>query len=168
MKTIEHIVIVGFGSIAQALMPLLVDRYNCTITIFEKNIDLTKEKIAKEFSASIIKKNITPKNFEATIAPCLNGKAFLLNLAVSVSSEALIRLAQQHDSLYLDTCIEPWEYLGSGDSSLISNFYLRERIKKFGAEIKSGCSTAIIAHGANPGFISVLLKKSAGKYGRDK
>ncbi|HBO1861217.1 TPA: saccharopine dehydrogenase NADP-binding domain-containing protein [Pseudomonas aeruginosa] len=160
MKTIEHIVIVGFGSIAQALMPLLVDRYQGTITIFEKDVDFGKEAIAKEFNASIIEKTITPNNFETALAPHLNEKTFLLNLAVSVSSEALIKLAQQHDSLYLDTCIEPWEYVGNGDAILTSNFRLRESIKRFGANTKSGQSTAIIAHGANPGFISVLLKKA--------
>ncbi|WP_460135133.1 saccharopine dehydrogenase NADP-binding domain-containing protein [Pseudomonas sp. S1_E04] len=160
MKVIEHVVIVGFGSIAQALMPLLVNRYECTITIFEKDVDLNKRKIAEKFNASITRKTITPNNFEATLAPHLNEKTFLLNLAVSVSSEALIRLAQQHDSLYLDTCIEPWEYVENNDATLTSNFHLRESIKKLGTEIKSGSSTAIIAHGANPGFISVLLKKA--------
>ncbi|PWE41116.1 saccharopine dehydrogenase C-terminal domain-containing protein [Pseudomonas prosekii] len=160
MKVIENIVIVGFGSIAQALMPLLAERYDSNITIFEKDIDFSKEKIAKEFKASIIQKTITPNNFETAIGPHLNQKTFLLNLAVSVSSEALIRLAQQHDSLYLDTCIEPWEYLGNGDSTLTSNFYLRESIKKFGVGRKCGSPTAIVAHGANPGFISVLLKKA--------
>ena len=90
----------------------------------------------------------------------MDENTFLLNLAVSVSSEALIKLAQQHDSLYLDTCIEPWEYVGNYNSTLTSNFHLRESIKQFGAGIKSGSATAIIAHGANPGFISVLLKKA--------
>lgn len=36
MNGIENIVIVGFGSIAQALMPLLVERYSVKITILRK------------------------------------------------------------------------------------------------------------------------------------
>ncbi|PHN66713.1 hypothetical protein AO286_26230 [Pseudomonas syringae] len=101
MNGIENIVIVGFGSIAQALMPLLVERYSVKITIFEKDVDATRKNIAGEYGASLIQKMITPKNFEHTLAPLLTDKTFLLNLAVSVSSEALITLAQHHDSLYL-------------------------------------------------------------------
>ncbi|RMP28820.1 Homospermidine synthase [Pseudomonas coronafaciens pv. atropurpurea] len=59
MKTIDNIVIVGFGSIAQALIPLLVERYECKITIFEKDIDSEKEKIASEFKAIIVNRTIT-------------------------------------------------------------------------------------------------------------
>ncbi|MGN2434188.1 saccharopine dehydrogenase C-terminal domain-containing protein [Pseudomonas syringae] len=160
MNGIENIVIVGFGSIAQALMPLLVERYSVKITIFEKDVDATRKNIAGEYGASLIQKMITPKNFEHTLAPLLTDKTFLLNLAVSVSSEALITLAQHHDSLYLDTCIEPWEYTDSQGAGLTSNFSLREGIKEFGLQRKIGKSTAIIAHGANPGFISILLKKA--------
>jgi homospermidine synthase len=160
MKTIDNIVIVGFGSIAQALIPLLVKRYECKITIFEKDIDSEKEKIASEFEAIIVNRTITQHNLETLISPNLSKTTFLLNLAVSVSSEALIELAQRFEALYLDTCIEPWEYLSEDDSGLTSNFHLRESLKKFSTAQKINGSTSIVAHGANPGFISVLLKKA--------
>lgn len=160
MKTINRIVIVGFGSIAQALLPLLVERYQGDIVIFDKEVDVSRQAIAQEYSASLIKKLITPHNFVSVISPYLGEQVFLLNLAVSVSSEALIDLAQRHDSLYLDTCIEPWEYSADVDSNLASNFSLREGLKRFAKQRAVDRATAVVAHGANPGFISVLLKKA--------
>ncbi|WP_296248032.1 saccharopine dehydrogenase NADP-binding domain-containing protein [Pseudomonas sp. UBA4194] len=159
MKLIEHIVIVGFGSIAQALLPLLRRQYTCDITILEKIVDARQEALAVEYSVNVIEVALTADNFEAILSSHLSEQTFLLNLAVSVSSVDLIRLAQSHGALYLDTCIEPWGYAEEG-ATLTSNFALRERMKEMAAQMGQGFATAIVAHGANPGFISVLLKKA--------
>jgi homospermidine synthase len=159
MKTIEHIVIVGFGSIAQGLLPLLLEHYNkVKVTILEKKVNETQEKIAKEFSATLEKKLITVENFKQILSPHLNERSFLLNLAVSVSSIDLIALAQEQKALYLDTCIEPWDYKTDKAQNLASNYELREHLKNY--QQNASTSTAIVAHGANPGFISILLKKA--------
>ncbi|MEJ5058650.1 MULTISPECIES: saccharopine dehydrogenase C-terminal domain-containing protein [unclassified Pseudomonas] len=158
MKKIDRIIIVGFGSIAQALLPLLSEHYKSEIIIFDKEADTPRQKIANEYSATLTKKLITPKNLDRTLSPLLSGSSFLLNLAVSVSSLALINLAQRSDSLYLDTCIEPWEY-GCQNNNLKSNHSLRQSLKQY-ARSPASTTTAIIGHGANPGFISILLKKA--------
>jgi homospermidine synthase len=44
MKKIDRIIIIGFGSIAQALLPLLSENYNSEIIIFDKEIDTTSKK----------------------------------------------------------------------------------------------------------------------------
>ncbi|PTT28656.1 saccharopine dehydrogenase C-terminal domain-containing protein [Pseudomonas sp. HMWF021] len=159
MKKINRIVIVGFGSIAQALMPLLAERYNADVVIFDKEVDAARTCIADEFSARLIKRTVTVHNYREVIAPYLDAHTFLLNLAVSVSSEALIELAQSFGALYLDTCIEPWEY-AEQDATLTSNFSLRESLKSFAGTKAQNDATAVVAHGANPGFISILLKKA--------
>jgi homospermidine synthase len=102
---------------------------------------------------------ITRNNYRQKLAPYLHEQTALLNFAVSVCSVDLILLAQQKNAFYIDSCIDPWEY-GSTDQGLLeSNFGLREGIK----QIQPGCqgkSTAIVAHGANPGFVSILVKKA--------
>ena len=108
MRLTNRIIIVGFGSIAQALLPLLVENYNAEIIIFDKEADKPRQDIAKEFFATLNRKFITSDNFSDILSPLLNNNSFLLNLAVSVSSIALIDLAQRYNTLYLDTCIEPW------------------------------------------------------------
>lgn len=158
MRHTDRIVIVGFGSIAQALLPLLVKHYDAEIIIFDTESDESRRDIAQEYSASLIKKFISEENFREILSPLLSGSSFLLNLAVSVSSVALIELAQRYGAIYLDTCIEPWEYHNQESSILMSNHSLRESLK---AHKKNQTeTTAIIAHGANPGFISILLKKA--------
>lgn len=158
MRSTNRIIIVGFGSIAQALLPLLKENYDAEIIIFDKETDETRIDIAKEYGALLHKNLITPNNYNNVLAPLLNNRSFLLNLAVSVSTQALIDIAQKHDALYLDTCIEPWDY-GSTSDNYASNHYLRESLKKHVAN-RTGKTTAIVAHGANPGFISILLKKA--------
>lgn len=160
MKKIDRIIIIGFGSIAQALLPLLSENYNSEIIIFDKEIDTTRKNIASEYSAILNKKLITPNNFQGILSPLLSDNSFLLNLAVSVSSLALISLAQRFNTLYLDTCIEPWEYANQNNkNNLKSNHSLRESLKQY-AQTQTSKTTAIVGHGANPGFISILLKKA--------
>jgi homospermidine synthase len=159
MKTINNIVIVGFGSIAQALLPLLTENYSANIIIFDKETNDIQKSIAKEFSITLKRKLITSDNFCEILTPLLSNTSFLLNLAVSVSSIALIDLAQRLDALYLDTCIEPWEYASHNDHCFISNHSLREQLKDY-TRTKASTTTALVAHGANPGFISILLKKA--------
>jgi homospermidine synthase len=160
MKKIDRIIIIGFGSIAQALLPLLSENYNSEIIIFDKEIDTTRKNIASEYSATLNKKLITKNNFRGVLSPLLSDNSFLLNLAVSVSSLALISLAQRFNTLYLDTCIEPWEYANQNNKkNLKSNHSLRESLKQY-AQTQTSKTTAIVGHGANPGFISILLKKA--------
>ena len=159
MKKIDRIIIVGFGSIAQALLPLLSENYDSEIIIFDKEIDATRKNIASEYSAILNKNLITPNNFHSILSPLLNNNSFLLNLAVSVSSLALINLTQRFNTLYLDTCIEPWDYANHNNNHLKSNHSLRENLKQY-AQTQTSTTTAIVGHGANPGFISILLKKA--------
>ncbi|WP_438866524.1 saccharopine dehydrogenase C-terminal domain-containing protein [Pseudomonas sp. L1(2025)] len=159
MKNINHIIIIGFGSVAQGLLPLFSRHYNgVSVTIFEKHLNESLIEITTEFSATLEEKAITAENFKPILSPYLNGNTFLVNLAVSVSSLELLELAQKYDSLYLDTCIEPWAYKDEKYQALITNYQLREVIKTY--QQKTTGPTAVVAHGANPGFISILLKKA--------
>lgn len=158
MKNINHIIIIGFGSVAQGLLPLLSRHYNgVNVTIFEKHLNESLIEITTEFSATLEEKAITAENFKPILA-VLKRKYFLVNLAVSVSSLELLELAQKYDSLYLDTCIEPWAYKDEKYQALITNYQLREVMKTY--QQKTTGPTAVVAHGANPGFISILLKKA--------
>ncbi|WP_256220750.1 saccharopine dehydrogenase NADP-binding domain-containing protein [Pseudomonas sp. P1.8] len=115
--------------------------------------------MASEYSAILIKNLITPNNFHSILSPLLSNNSVLLNLTVSVSSLALINLTQRFNTLYLDTCIEPWDYTNHNNNHLKSNHSLRENMKQY-VQTQTSTTTAIVGHGANPGFISILLKKA--------
>lgn len=100
---------------------------------------------------------ITASNFEPVLGPMLRPGAFLLNLAPSVCSRDLIALAQARGAFYVDAGIEPWDYEGGQHTSHLSNYALREEMLAF-ARCRDTQTTALVAHGTNPGLVSVLVK----------
>lgn len=165
-----RLVIVGFGCIAQGVLPLLlrhlvIDREQLVIlTADEDGID-----IAQEYGVPHRIVPLTQTNFRSVLEPLLGRGDFLLNLSVDVSSHALIELCQQRGALYLDTCIEPW--LGgytdaSVSASLRSNYALREKALAL-RPAGGGGPTAILTHGANPGMVSHLVKEAMLTIARD-
>jgi homospermidine synthase len=155
------LLMVGFGSIGQAVLPLLLRH----LDIEPRQIDIVSADgegagIAQEFGAALTVQPLTRENHAAVLEPRLCEGDFLLNLSVDVASSALVALCRRRGALYLDTCIEPWAggYLdASRPPSLRSNYALREEILPFGQARQAG-PTAILTLGANPGLASVFVK----------
>jgi len=158
-----RMVIVGFGSIGQGVLPLLL-----------RHIDMSPEQVtivtaeerghdeARGLGIRFIREPLTRDNYGRVLDPMLGPGDFLLNVSVEVSSTALIELCRQKGALYLDTCIEPWPG-GYTDPSLSpsarSNYALRERALAL-RQKRADAPTAVITHGANPGLVSHLVKEA--------
>src|SRR4051794_7116724 len=104
-----RLVIVGFGSIGQGVLPLILrhialDPSRITIVTAE---DWGGEEAA-EYKVQFVVQPLTKDNFRHILDPLVGAGDFILNLSVEVSSIALIEFAQEKGALYLDTCIEPW------------------------------------------------------------
>jgi homospermidine synthase len=157
-----RLVIVGFGSIGQGVLPLLLRHIAITpqqITIVTAEERGHEE--ARELGIRFILEPLTRENFARVLDPLLGPGDFLLNVSVEVSSIALIEFCWQKGALYLDTCIEPWPggYTDPSLSpSLRSNYALREKA----LELRHGSKkpTAVLTHGANPGLVSHLVKEA--------
>ena len=158
-----RLVIIGFGSIGQGVLPLILRH----IGIDRKNISIVTgdnrgKEIARKESVAFYVEPLNPQNYHKILEPLLGEGGFLLNLSVDVSSVNLIKFCQDRGTLYLDTCIEPWTG-GYIDPTLTftqrSNFGLRETALALKNPTNSG-TTAVIAHGANPGIISHFLKRA--------
>src|SRR5215469_12919250 len=156
-----RIVIVGFGSIGQGILPLIlrhIDMRKEQITIVTAEDRGQKE--AKDMGARFVVEPLTEQNYAAVLEPLLSAGDFLLNVSVEVSSIALIEFCRGKGVLYLDTCIEPWPggYTNPDLSpSLRSNYALREKALALRAA-SSGGPTAVLTHGANPGLVSHFVK----------
>ena len=159
----ERLVIVGFGSIGQGVLPLLmrhleIDPGQVTIITAEPR----GHELAAEYGVHFIEMALTPENYRAVLDRRLGHGDFLLNVSVDVSSVALIELCQEKGALYLDTCIEPWPG-GYTDPSLPpaarSNYALRESALALRPRYPGG-PTAVITHGANPGLVSHFVKQA--------
>jgi homospermidine synthase len=158
-----RLVIVGFGSIGQGVLPLLLrhlDIHPDQITIV--TAAPRGNDVAAEYGVAFVETALNRDNYRAVLEPRIAGGDFLLNLSVDVSSTALIELSQQTGALYLDTCIEPWPG-GYTDPRLSpaarSNYGLRESALALRRRFPRG-PTAVLTHGANPGLVSHFVKQA--------
>jgi len=165
-----RLVIVGFGSIGQGVLPLLmrhieIDPTQITIVTAEPR----GREVAAEYGVAFDQTALTRDNYRATLDTRLGHGDFLLNLSVEVSSTALIELCQKKGALYLDTCIEPWPG-GYTDPNLPpsarSNYALRESALTLRRRYPHG-PTAVVTHGANPGLVSHFVKQALIDLARD-
>jgi homospermidine synthase len=158
-----RILMVGFGSIGQGTLPLLL-----------RHIDIPPERVAivtgdengravaAEYGVAFQVARLTAANFREILAPRLAAGDFLVNVSNDVSSVALIELCQERGAMYIDTCIEPWAG-GYTDANSTpqkrSNYALREAALALNKKFPPGRGpTAILTHGANPGLVSHLVK----------
>ena len=104
-----RIVFVGFGSIGQGVLPLILRHIGTQaerITIV--SADERGADVAVHFGVRFIKQAVTAENLRGLLEPLLSSGDFLINVSVDVSSCALIEFCHERGALYLDTCIEPW------------------------------------------------------------
>ncbi len=154
----DRIVMLGLGSIGQAVLPLLLRHLDVRpeqIEVFAAD-ELGRE-IAEEYGLTLRVEPVGKQNYRQLLD--LNAGCFLINLSVGVSSKALIQLCRETGALYLDTCILPWPDEDSADLSATerSNYGLREEVF---AMHKPGTPTAVVTMGANPGLASAFLKSA--------
>jgi len=144
-----RILIVGFGSIGQGVLPLILRH----IGIKPERITIvTAEDRGQEEAA----------NLRRVLDPLLGRGDFLLNVSVDVSSLALVKLCWEKGAMYLDTCIEPWAggYTDPGvPAARRTNYALREEALALRAQ-NPKAPTAVMTHGANPGLVSHLVKQA--------
>ncbi|MDO8566793.1 MAG: saccharopine dehydrogenase C-terminal domain-containing protein [bacterium] len=161
-----NILIIGFGSIGQGVLPLLLKHFSVPperMTII--TADSRGEDIAREYGVRFIIDTLSPHTYKEILDSHIGSGDFLLNVSVGVSSTALIEYCQRRAILYLDTVIEPWAGSYTDQSLSISersNYALREEALKLRSlsGIDGPRPTAVIAHGANPGLVSHFAKQA--------
>ncbi|MDH3286653.1 MAG: saccharopine dehydrogenase NADP-binding domain-containing protein [Betaproteobacteria bacterium] len=165
-----RLVFVGFGSIGQGTLPLIlrhVDMRRDRITILTADDRGRKE--AEEYGVKFVINPLKRDNYQKILESLLGRGDFLLNLSVDVSSAALIEFCLQRGVFYLDTCIEPWHGMYTDASlppSQRSNYGLREEVLELKRKYPKGASV-VPTHGANPGLISHWVKQGMLNVARD-
>ncbi len=162
VKFAGKIVFVGFGSIGQGVLPLILRHVGISpdrITIVTAEDAGRAE--AQEYTVKFQRIALTRENYRQVLTPLLAAGDFLLNLSVDVSSVALIELARERGALYLDTCIEPWAGGYTDPHATVdsrSNYTMRLAALALRDGKKS--PTAVLTHGANPGLVSHMVKQA--------
>lgn len=152
----------GFGSIGQAVLPLLLrhmDLQPGQLLIISATSEGAAE--AAHCGVAFRVRLLTQKNHRAQLEPLLGAGDFLLNLSVEVSTLALLAMCDQLGVLYLDSCIEPWAG-GYTDTRLglaaRTNYALREQALT--SRPSGQGPTAVLTQGANPGLVSSFVKQA--------
>ena len=158
-----RIVFVGFGSIGQGVLPLVLRHIGIPperLTIVTAE-DRGSEEAAK-YGIKFVKERLTRENFRRVLNPLIGRGDFLINVSVEVSSIALIKLCWEKGAMYLDTCIEPWPG-GYTDPTVPpakrTNYALREEALALRVG-NARAPTAVLTHGANPGLVSHFVKQA--------
>jgi homospermidine synthase len=158
-----RLVIIGFGSVGQGLLPLLRRHIGMrpeAITIV--SADAHGGQVAAAYGVRFITAALVAENYRQLLDPLVGRGDFVLNVAVEVASAALITYARSKGALYLDTCIEPWP--GGYTNPAIpaaqrTNYALREEVLAL-RRGSSAAPTAVVTHGANPGLVSHFVKRA--------
>ena len=158
-----RLLIVGFGSIGQGVLPLLLRH----VGIAPEQISIVTacdngQAIAERYGVAFDNAPITRANYREVLAARLGPGDFLLNLSIDVGSLDLIEWCQTHEVLYLDACIEPWAggyYDRSLSPSLRTNYAMREAALAL-RKPDSQRPTAVLTHGVNPGLVSHFVKQA--------
>ena len=159
-----RIVMVGCGSIGQAILPLL--RRHIALgpdSIIVLAADEVGRGVAYENGAPFFYAHLKPRSFRRLLARHVRPGDLLLNLSVNVSSLDLIRFAAERGALYVDSSIEPWP--GVFDNPMLdvrqrTNYMARHRALGLARELGPASPTAVVDHGANPGLVSHFVKRA--------
>ncbi len=159
-----RIVMVGFGSIGQGVLPLILRHIGIPATrIVIVTAKDSGRAEAEKLGVKFIVEPLVRENYRRVLDGLLGRGDFLVNLSVEVSSIALIRHCWERGALYIDTCIEPWAG-GYTDPTVApgrrTNYALREDALALRTDLTAKNPTALITHGANPGLVSHFVKEA--------
>lgn len=155
-----NLVLVGFGSIGRGVLPLIlrhvaIDPARITVV----TADNEDGAAARQHQVGVQTVRLTNANYKDVLSSLLQPDDLLLNLAVNVSSTALIEFCRGVGAMYLDTAIEPWPNVYRNDAlpaSQRTNHALREELRR--TTTRAPVRTSLVAHGANPGLVSHFVK----------
>ncbi len=162
-----RVVVLGCGSVAQCLLPLLLDSFPLnpsTVTVFENRDN--RERIASSLARGVSYRRgeITRENLDATLSELLGAGDVLIDLAWNIDLGELLEWCRVHDVRYLNTSVEVWDpyddpsALTPQERTLYArHMAMRRLIAEWGSN--SGPS-AVVEHGANPGLVSHFTKRA--------
>lgn len=166
-----RIIMVGFGSIGQGVLPLILRH----IKVPPQRVAIVTAEDAGRAEAEalgvrFIREPLVRENYRRVLDGLMGRGDFLVNLSVDVSSVALIKHCWERGVMYLDTCIEPWA--GGYTDPTVSparrtNYAMREDALALRTEQTARNPTAVLTHGANPGMVSHLVKEALLQLKRD-
>jgi len=161
----NNLLILGAGSVSQSVLPLLIEHLIDAkqITIMDQRDNRARVKDALDKGATYVQDQITRGNIDAQLSNYLKAGDFLLDLAWNIDANTILQWCHDHGVMYLNTSIEEWDpYEGGANKHPLERtlYYRHMRMRDMKSRWTKTGATAIVEHGANPGLVSHLVKKS--------
>ena len=164
VKYDKPILILGMGCVGRALLPLLFQLVKLDptkLTIMDK---LDMRPFIKHYldkGVKFVQKELTRTNYKSIIKPFKDG--FFIDCAWDTYTLDMLKLCNELNILYCNTSVEEWDPF-SGTHKQTQDYTLYDRQMEIRELIQAGTgtkghATAILDHGANPGFVSHLVKR---------
>ena len=163
-KFLHKILIIGYGSVSQCTLPILLDKINVPF----KNITImdfeNKTKALKKYTDRGIRyarKKITKENLSKILPQYVDDGGLIIDLAWNIGCDDILTWCHNHHVLYANTSVEEWDSLAGihTKSPQQKSLYFRQmQLKKLTKNWTNGTS-AVVDHGANPGLISHFVKQ---------
>ncbi len=118
---------------------------------------------ALEKGATYIQDQITQDNLDSQLKKYLSAGDFLLDLAWNIDANTILNWCHDNGVLYLNTSIEQWDpYEGGANKHPLERtlYHRHMSMREMKSKWNKVGATAIVEHGANPGLVSHLVKKS--------
>jgi len=161
----NRILVLGAGSVSQCVLPLLiehlVDAKQITIADMRDNRQRVSESITK--GATYVQDQLTRENMDQFLSKYLSAGDFLLDLAWNIDVNDILGWAHDHGVIYLNTSLEEWDPYSAAVSRNPTErtlYWRHMKLRKLTDTWNGKGPTAIVEHGANPGLVSHLTKKS--------
>lgn len=148
-------IVLGFGSLGPNTVALLNKYFpdNKVVLISDMQVESSAHPdIAGWLKIErVVDVRLTPDNYVGVLATHITAGDFVVNLTVDVSCPDLIYWCQLNNVLYTDTALYDWP----SDKASATNYAMRQKTIR---AHQPGKSTALIAHGANPGLVNHFVK----------
>lgn len=161
----NKVLIIGYGSVARCVLPILLRHVaipcrNITVIDF---IDKKKDilpwlKRGVRFS----QEKITPINIAQILSEHVSGGGIIIDLSWNIDCVEMLNWCHENKVLYINTSVEEWDpYSNIHKKSPFqkSLYYRKKEIQKITSRWKKPMTTAVLDHGANPGLISHFTKQ---------
>ena len=160
----NKIVIIGYGSVSQCTLPLLMEKLDIPLENITLIDFVDKSKDLKKYTNQGLRyicEKITSKNLDQILSQYLGNGGLLIDLAWNIDANDIIKWCHDHNVLYVNTSVEVWDPTeGFLTRSLLEkSLYLRQmKLLELSRDWKDA-PTAVVDHGANPGLITHFVKQ---------
>jgi len=161
----NRVLVLGGGSVAQTVVPLLIEHEVEANQITIVDMRDTKERFLESIKkgAKYINDELTKENMSDFLAKYLSPGDFLLDLAWNIDANDIMAWAHDNNVIYLNTSLELWDPNSNPSARTPQErtlYYRHMKLRKLTDTWNGEGPTAIVEHGANPGLVSHLTKKA--------